>query len=523
MTNSENSRSRSKAHDILVAAFYRSFTCSLPEWNATRNEQGISYCVLGSEDPGCVNLALGKKQKILVFGAPDSGYAAHILPQLGLKTDSSLPVLAEQDTCAVCTNSDHHTESRARVQYADHPLTASLTQELQERPFTRFDFTAEWNNLGFGRICTDSSPWSVSGGITTDGAFELASIRLGSVPGESVYAGSYLTLLDTPDCSVLWCARPVGPVDSTEWSVIERFVSDWRAGDLPCIPCLLQTPANCRAVVTMRLDCDEDISSARDVFEWYAGQGLPFSLAVKTGLNMTSEDLSLLRDVLAHGGTLLSHSHTHRLNWGASTEEVRNEIAASRQWFRDTLPQVSALDLAVSPFHSNPPYAMQVLEESGFRGVVSGIIHNDPEYLLGRAGRIPFTQGRLLSISQQSMLHGDCYRQQGQSMAVHEQAFAMQHAAHGIFGYLDHPFSNRYQYGWDTKAQRLEAHQKLIVALRTYENVWFWNQRQCFDFICLLAKIHLGVDSKGAVQAKGVDKNCAFRPVCRLGGEEYIL
>ena len=137
--------------------------------------------------------------------------------------------------------------------------------------------------------------------------------------------------------------------------------------------------------------------------------------------------------------------------------------------------------------------------------------------------RQPFTSGRLLSISQQSMLHGDCYRRQGESVAVHVRAFAAQHAAHGIFGYLDHPFSARYQYGWESKAQRLEAHQKLIAALRAYEDVWFWNQRQCFDFVRLLSRVRLSVDMKDGIRVDGLDDSAPFRPVCRWRGEEYSL
>lgn len=513
---------RSTAREVLIAAFRRSFGISLPEQDAAGREYSISFLDLSAETRSSHAPIPGKKRKLLAFGVPGPETAQNILSRLGLKADATLPPVAGRDACPACA-AEHHTESSAQLRYHEHPLTASLTPELRQRPFTRFDFADEWNNLGFGRIRTEADPWGARGGVRADGAVELAAIQLRNEAGDALYAGSYLTLLDAPDFSVLWCARPAGPADSVEWSVVERFVCDWRAGDLPCAPCLRQTPAGCRAVVTMRLDCDEDIASARDVFEWYAGEGVPFSLAVKTGLPMTPEDLSLLRDVHANGGALLSHSHTHALNWGASSVDVLAEAAASGQWFRDMLPEVPVPDLAVSPFHSNPPYAMRALEEAGFTGVVSGIIHNDPEYLLGRAGCVPFTSGRLLSISQQSMLHGDCYRRQGESVAVHVRAFAAQHAAHGIFGYLDHPFSARYQYGWESKAQRLEAHQKLIAALRAYEDVWFWNQRQCFDFVRLLSRVRLSVDMKDGIRVDGLDDRAPFRPVCRWRGEEYSL
>lgn len=442
---------------------------------------------------------------------------------LGLRPFPPPLRLAGQDACPACPPTEHHTESPAYIQYTVHPLLQGLSPALCHRPFTRFDFTDEWNNLGFGRIRTDDSPWGVKGGITVDGAVELAGMYVRHPSGQPAYVGSYLTLLDTPAASILWCARPVGPLDSTEWTIIERFISDWRPEDLPCLPCLRQTPAGCRCLVTMRLDCDEDISSARDLFEWYADEGIPFSLAVKTGLPMSDAHMALLRDVLAAGGTLLSHSHTHPYAWGATAEEALAEATASRRWFQVAWPHLAAPVLAVSPFHSNPPYAMQALEQAGFTGVVSGIIHNDPEYLLGRAGIVPFTKGKLVSISQQSMLHGDCYRQQGNRVDVHVQAFEAQYAARGIFGYLDHPFSERYQYGWESKAQRLAAHRQLLASVRCRPDVWFWNQKQCFEFIRACSRLRLHMDPDGTVTAEGLSPEMPYRPVYHLRGEEHVL
>jgi hypothetical protein len=325
-------------------------------------------------------------------------------------------------------------------------------------------------------------------------------------------------LLDTPKASVLWCARPVGPVDSPEWSVIERFISDWRPEELPCLPCLLRTPAGCRCLVSMRLDCDEDVASARDIFEWYAGEGIPLSLAVKTSLPLRREDIALMEDVAAHGGTILSHSHEHRLNWGDSYKEAREDAARSGRRLAEVCPRLPVPDLAVSPFHSNPPYAVRALAAAGFQGFVSGIIHNDPEYLLGRAGVVPFARG-IVGVSQQSMLHGDCYRRQQESVEAHVQAFESQYAAGGIFGYLDHPFSARYQYDWQDAGQRLGAHHKLVAALRGYAGVWFCSQRQCFDFVRTLSAIRLTVGRDGKIRVQAPQRRQPL-PVYRYRGME---
>jgi hypothetical protein len=271
----------------------------------------------------------------------------------------------------------------------------------------------------------------------------------------------------------------------------------------------------------MRLDCDENIASARDLFAWYAGEGIPISLAVKTDQPLQSEDFYMLEDVVAHGGTILSHSHTHPANWGASHAEALAEAQNARVRLAEICPG-QPTDLAVSPFHTNPPYAVQALAQAGFAGFVSGIIHNDPEYLLGRAGIVPFVDGKLVSISQQSMLHGDSYRRQGCRVDVHIAAFEAQYTARGIFGYLDHPFSARYQYDWESEDQRLRAHRMLINAIRCYDDVWFWSQRQCFDYLQTLASIRLSVDRRGRVQVAGAPFG-SFRPVIRYQGEETAV
>jgi hypothetical protein len=504
------------AYEILTCAVRRSFSTAVKVQLIGKHH----FCFGTNAEITVVQLsalsknfdrALFSRGKVICLGIPAQDIAPEILPFLGLKEDHNLPSLSGQDFCPSCEGI-HHTTSAAHVRYVSHPLTAGLSHGMMKRPFTRFDFTDEWNNLGFGRITTDNTSWGVPRTLSFDGAKELASITLCGDEGD-VYAGAYVSLFDTPQASVLWCPRPTGMVDSTEWTVVERFASDWRADELPCLPVMLQTPAGCRALVTMRLDCDEDISSARDLFEWYVAEDIPFSLAVKTSLPMTPEHLAMLRDVHASGGTLLSHSHTHPENWGASKDETQAEITASRQWFKDKLPEAPAPELAVSPFHTNPPYAMQGLEESGVAGVVSGIIHNDPEYMLGRAGCVPFTQGSPMSISQQSMLHGDSYREQKQSVDVHIQAFEAQHAARGIFGYLDHPFSKRYQYGWDTKQQRLEAHKKLVSAIREYEGVQFWSQAGCFEFIrqCSMVRLTTSQDMKVIAKYSGSARGHALQ------------
>ncbi len=476
-------------HNILSSAFARSL-------GAMPSLCRVDDAMLIACGPSVWRNGNTPQGKFLCFGKPSQG----MLSLLGLQQNAGLVPLFGMDACPAANATSPYTQSPAYLSYTNHPLHAGLTPALCRRPFTRFDYTDEWNNLGFGRIATDDSPWAALGGFVAHEAAELCAMFVADEQGNH-YAGSYITIYDTPTASILWCARSVGPVDSTEWSVIERFISDWRSEEMPCLPVLCQTPKDCQCLVTMRLDCDEAVASAGPLFELYKAENIPFSLAVKTSLELTEEDIALLHKVKASGGSILSHTHTHQYNWGNTFEEALHDAKTSHERLQQLFPQSSSINYAVSPFHTNPPYAIHALEEAGYEGFVSGIIHNDPEYLLGRAGLVPFAKKGIVSISQQCMLHGDCYTFQGESVDTHLAAFEAHYASRGIFGYLDHPFSSRYQYDWDTEEQRIGAHTKLIHAIKKYKYVLFWSEEHCFDFVKALSRVRIKVQQDGSIKA----------------------
>ena len=39
-------------------------------------------------------------------------------------------------------------------------------------------------------------------------------------------------------------------------------------------------------------------------------------------------------------------------------------------------------------------------------------------------------------------------------------------ASNSIYGYLDHPFSKRYSYGWKNEQERVNAHSDLILHIK---------------------------------------------------------
>jgi hypothetical protein len=369
-------------------------------------------------------------------------------------------------------------QSSAAIRYT--PAAAPFSAERWQRPLERFDFTDEWNNLGFGAVRADGSLWSLSMPALADPKNTLAEMTVDGQP-----ALAYCTLADRETSSILWFNRQVGPIDSFEWRLVERFLSTWRYGELPCQPVLQEIPWGYEAAVTMRLDCDEDVESARPLREAYQAMGVPFSLAVHTANLDCTHNHAILREMAAAGESILSHTATHAPNWGGSYEAALHEARESASRLQAVTAQ--PVRYAVSPFHQSPPYALAALADAGYGGCIGGIIRNDPEFLLARGGALAGLPAGFIGHSQQHMLHGDCMLAEGDPLAVFKQAFDRACETRTLFGYLDHPFSERYQYGWADETARIAAHRALIDHIRTYApSTLFLSENDALDF--LLAK-----------------------------------
>jgi hypothetical protein len=351
-------------------------------------------------------------------------------------------------------------ESAAVVRYG--ASAQALGGAQWHRPFERFDFTDEWNNLGYGAIRCDGSIWSVREAVQVPAEAELAAVV---VAGERQFA--YAALWDVDASSVLWFNRPVGPCDSFEWRLVEQFLSGYRADTLPCQPVLSELPWGYDAAITSRLDCDEDIESARPLWQAYQRMGVPFSLAVNSQNLDRTEHHAILRELLAdrQQGAVLSHTATHAPNWGGSYDGALVEGSQSAQ-FIEAVTGVP-VRYAVSPFHQSPPYAMRGLVDAGYDGCIGGIIRNDPEFLTARGGALAGLPAGFVGHSQQCMLHGECMLKDGDPLAVFKQAFDYAYATNTLFGYLDHPFSERYSYGWKDEASRIAAHEQFVAYIRS--------------------------------------------------------
>ncbi|MCA7085497.1 polysaccharide deacetylase family protein [Cupriavidus sp. DB3] len=378
--------------------------------------------------------------------------------------------------------------SRATVSYG--PAAALLGGKPWRRPFERFDFANEWNNLGYGSIRSDDSPWSV--GVALDaGSAELAAVEI-----DGTRCASYVALAELGGSAILWVNRPVGVIDSFEWRLVETFFSSYRADELPCQPVLREIPWGYDAAVTSRLDCDEDVESARPLWQSYREMEVPFSLAVLARHLSDTNHHAILRDLATDGGALLSHSVTHARDWGGDYETALQEAGHSASVIGEITGR--PVRYAVSPFHQTPHYALQALVDAGYRGCVGGIACNDPEFVLARGGTLAGLPDGFVGHSQQCMLHGHSLLSDGDPLQVFREAFDLAFDAATLFGYLDHPFSARYAYGWASEAQRIAAHRALIAHIRERAaRPLFLNEETALDFLLFKSRATVQEGAEG--------------------------
>jgi hypothetical protein len=488
--------------EVITKAFERSFTKGQIRRTDSPAAPANVVVALAPTDADATWLEplASRRVKILLFGP--------LGPRIARLAGVTLQAITEDLAihCGCPPAPAHGTsESSAALVYAATRLDSTCS--LPRRSFCRFDFTDEWNNLGYGRIEIDTDPWSLAASARCAGASIIAEI----VIRDGTSRGAAATLLDLPTASILWFARSVGPVDGPDWRVVEAFVADYRNGELPCRPYLRDIPHGAGAAVTMRLDCDEDIASARTLFEFYRARSVPLSVAVKTNQPPGSAHTDFLRDLFASGGAILSHSASHSPNWGSSAAAAESEALESKSWLEAQVPGLS-VRYAVSPFHRNPTFVPAALARAGYHGFVGGTIAGDPEYLMARGGPVPFGPEGFVSHSQSCMLHGDCLLRGRDPIAIYKEAFRNAQATGQFFGYLDHPFSQRYSYGWASEAERLRIHGDFLDFMnaecaRVQAPLLFLNEETCLDFMLEKADTSIVFDEARGIFS--VSRTCA--------------
>ncbi|WP_447979740.1 hypothetical protein [Candidatus Nitrospira bockiana] len=356
------------------------------------------------------------------------------------------------------------------------------------RWLVRHDYERSWNNLGFGPITTDGSPWAVSGEYQTVAATPIAYIE-----SQDSRITPFMAIRDIGRGAILWVNRPVAFSDSIEMVLLYRFISFYRAGEAKCPPLLLQVPNGLSSGVTMRFDCDEDLDSGRDLFHSLASSGMKPSVAVVAALLKEPRHVLGLKEIKQLDGAVLSHSVTHPSSWGGSYDAARYEAEQSRSLIEAVLQKTSPVIGAVSPFHQNPPFAFHALADAGYVGVATGLASCDPEALVGWGGRYPMQArgAHIIVHAQQCMLHGDIVHEQ-KGINEYVKSFDAQRWGWSIFGYLDHPPSERYQYGWASKDEQIGAHRLLTQHILMHRSdLWIANEDEVMLYLSALS--HLNV------------------------------
>ena len=342
----------------------------------------------------------------------------------------------------------------------------------------RYDFTDEWNNLGYGRVCNNSSKWSIS--LPDTSGLEVSQVIATVLDDEENFICNYCGIIERDETATLWFNREVGPIDGVDYHIVEDFLLNFKTEKYGSVPVLSEIPYGFKSGVTMRIDCDEHIASGQRLADLYKEMNVPFSLAIKTSLDFDQANKNTIFSVLDAGGSVVSHSHTHAPNWGGSREQAKWEAEVARDRLQTILPKDYNYDYVVSPFHQNPQYAVQGLVDAGIKGFVGGIIKNDPEYLQARAGYVS-TGEDIITHSQQCMLHGDCYHNAGNSIEVYKQSFKNHYNTNTFFGFLDHPFSD-YKYGWNDEEERLSVHKEFLEYIQSFDKIWFANLIEAMNF-----------------------------------------
>lgn len=351
------------------------------------------------------------------------------------------------------------------------------------RPLCRFDYADEWNNLGFGRIPEDGI-FALSQQILETNNYDIASLLDGDTT-----IGSYSILVDEDDRSILWIGRSLGSIDGPDWIITEEFISNYRAEDLPCAPIISEIPFGYDGAVTMRLDCDEDIQSAEPLIDLYHSNGVPISLAITTQLLSDSRHQQTIELLFESGGGILSHSHTHAPFWGGSYNTAFKEAVQSRELLFSILQK--NINHAVAPFHHAPTYALSALSDAGYTACVGGVMNVNPEFILGRSGFISNSHS-LIGMTQQCMLHGHTISTNSNLAETYISSFDLSLKSNRFHGYLDHPFSERYQYDWISEQQRLSVHDALIKHMKSHNNILYLNENDALDF--LISRSHAKFD-----------------------------
>jgi len=393
--------------------------------------------------------------------------------------------------------------SRAKINFNQNlNYLIPFLKEIKERPLWRYDFDIEWNNNFCGNISNENKILNLSHNCVLIKGKNVAFIK--NSKDQNI---PLISEFEINGNIIIWINRNLSLVDLPEWKIIEEFISNGYFRKYPCIPYLSEYSASENGLITMRLDCDEDIESARKIFEIYKNNGLPISLAITTNQIKENQFISSLpKEVNDYGGTILNHSHSHPKNWGGSKDKIKEELITSNNLIKKAFG--IATEYAVSPFHHLTWEALEVLNDLNFKGVIAGISSSHHEFLIIKGGSIHKKIDTLVH-SQQCMIHGDCLTQT-RKVNTYLDAFSLYSNLGFSTGYLDHPISERYDYGWINLERQVKTHNQIIEYLLN-NNIKFISQKELFERFAAKEKIKVITKSTNnfySLEIKNESKVC---------------
>ncbi|MAN34781.1 MAG: hypothetical protein CMF89_00030 [Candidatus Marinimicrobia bacterium] len=385
-------------------------------------------------------------------------------------------------------------------------------KEIKERPLWRYDFDVEWNNNFCGNISNENKILNLSHNCLLIKGKNVAFIKNSK--------NQYIPLISEFEINgniIIWINRNLSLVDLPEWKIIEEFISNGYFKKYPCIPYLSEYSSSENGLITMRLDCDEDIESARKIFEIYKYHNLPISLAITTNQIKENQFISSLpKEVNDYGGTILNHSHSHPINWGGSKDKIKEEIITSNNLIKKSFGITT--EYAVSPFHHLTWEALEVLSELDFKGVIAGISSSHHEFLIIKGGLIN-EKLDILMHSQQCMIHGDCLTKT-RKIDSYLNTFSLYSNLGFSTGYLDHPISERYDYGWINFERQVKTHQQIIEYLLN-KKIKFIGQKELFQRFAAKEKIKIKIINQNdfySLEIKNENNICLS---IKFGGKRF--
>ena len=383
---------------------------------------------------------------------------------------------------------------------------------LKERPIWRFDFELEWNNSFSGNIIDKNEILNLSHYCSNNNNNNVVYIMNSNGDKIPLVAEFFIN-----QNFLIWVNRNLSLIDLPEWKIIEEFISNGYFSKYPCIPYVSEFSSLENGLITMRLDCDEDIESARNIYTLYKKYDLPISLAITTNQIENKESISSLpREVYDYGGTILNHSHSHPINWGGTKDMISQEIELSTKIIKKAFNITT--EYAVSPFHHLTTEAIEVLDEQNYKGVVAGICSSHHEFLIVKGGSINDKLNILLH-SQQCMVHGDCLTKK-RSLDDYLNNFNYFSKIGYSVGFLDHPISKRYDYGWNEPQRQINIHKQIIEFL-LFKNIRFVDQREIFERLKAKDQLNIEILKRDNEQNIFIKNKSKFYLSISIGGKKY--